>query len=316
VNPAAYAAWIRGRILAYQWTPEGVSSGIASFQRAIDLDASYAPAYAGLAMAYGFQALLDQAPPGESWPRARAAAQQALELDPTLADAYTALGFMQSSYEWDWKGAQGLYQRALQLNPSLSDAHLGYAMTALAPVGRLDEALTHMQQGVALDPLSPAVNLALGHLYLFRRDEQRAIRQYHHAIELDPTFPEPRLSLALVYLLRGEAESAAAILPDALDGHPDREVLSHLLAGRREEALTALDRLQQLQQMSRVLYVSAADLAVLNLIVGRKPQALDWLEQGFRERATDMMFLKISPVYDPIRKEPRFQELLRRMSLT
>jgi hypothetical protein len=93
-------------------------------------------------------------------------------------------------------------------------------------------------------------------------------------------------------------------------------VLSHLLAGRREEALTALDRLQQLQQMSRVLYVSAADLAVLNLIVGRKPQALDWLEQGFRERATDMMFLKISPVYDPIRKEPRFQELLRRMSLT
>jgi TolB-like protein/Tfp pilus assembly protein PilF len=313
VNPAAYAAWIRGRILAYQWTPEGVSGAIASFERAIELDADYAPAYAGLAMAYGFQSLLDQAPPGESWPRAREAARKALDLDPTLADAHTVLGFMQSSYDWDWSGAEGLYQRALNLNPGLVDAHLGYAMTSLAPVGRLDEALAHMQQAIELDPLSPAANMALGHLYLFRREEEQAIRQYHNTIDLDSTFPEARINLAFLYLLRSETAKAAAIFPEALDSRPDLEVVSHLLAGRREDALNSLDRLEQL---SRVLYVSAVDLAVLNLIVGRNQQALDWLEQGFQDRATDMMFLKVSPVYDSIRAEPRFQELLAKIGLT
>jgi serine/threonine protein kinase/Tfp pilus assembly protein PilF len=312
VNPAAYAAWIRGRILAYQWTPQGIEDGIASFQRAIELDPTYAPGHAGLAMALGFKATLDLAPPGELWPRARQAAERALELDPTLSGAYTVLGFVQSSYDWNWSGAEQLYQRALELNPGSSDAHLGYAMTSLTPLGRLDEALAHMQKAVELDPLGPVVNMALGHLYLFRGDEDQAIQQYRRTIEIDPSFDEARINLGFAYLLRGELEEAAATLPQMPGPRPDREVYSHLLAGRRAEALEALDRLDQI---SRFRYVSAADMAVLNLLVGRKQQALDWLEEGYRDRATDMMFLKVSPEFDSLRSEPRFQQLLRRMNL-
>jgi serine/threonine-protein kinase len=312
VNPAAYAAWIRGRILAYQWTPEGIEGGIASFQRAIELDPTYAPGHAGLAMAYGFKATLDLARPGELWPLARLAAERALELDPTLSGTYTVLGFVESSYDWNWSGAEQLYQRALELNPGSSDAHLGYAMTCLAPVGRLEDALAHMQKAVELDPLGPVVNMALGHLYLFRREDDKAIQQYRRTIELDPSFDEARINLGFAYLLRGRVEEAAAALPEMPGARPDREVYSHLLAGRRAEALDALDRLEQI---SRFRYVSAADLAVLNLLVGRKQQALDWLEQGFRDRSTDMMFLKVSPEFDSLRSEPRFQELLRKMNL-
>jgi serine/threonine-protein kinase len=312
VNPAAFAAWIRGRILAYQWTPQGIEDGIASFQRAIELDPTYAPGHAGLAMALGFKATLDLAPPGELWPRARQAAERALELDPTLSGAYTVLGFVQSSYDWNWSGAEQLYQRALELNPGSSDAHLGYAMTSLTPLGRLDEALAHMQKAVELDPLGPVVNMALGHLYLFRGDEDQAIQQYRRTIEIDPSFDEARINLGFAYLLRGELEEAAATLPQMPGPRPDREVYSHLLAGRRAEALEALDRLDQI---SRFRYVSAADMAVLNLLVGRKQQALDWLEEGYRDRATDMMFLKVSPEFDSLRSEPRFQQLLRRMNL-
>ncbi|MEX2303384.1 MAG: protein kinase [Bryobacterales bacterium] len=312
VNPAAYAAWIRGRILAYQWTPKGIEDGIASFHRAIELDPNYAPGHAGLAMAYGFEALLDLKRPRESWPRARAAAEQALKLDPSLSDAYTVLGFVQSSYDWNWSGAEELYQRALELNPGSSDAHLGYAMTSLAPAGRLDEALVHMQKSVELDPLSAVVNMSQGHLYLFRREQEQAIRQYHHTIEIDPTFPEARMNLGFIYIVKGDTKQAAAAFEGLPDTRLDLEVLSHILGGRRGEALGALERLEEL---SRVHYVSAVDLAVLNLLVGRQQHALDLLEQGFKDRATDMMFLKVSPVYDPIRSEPRFQELLRKMHL-
>ena len=312
LNPAAYAAWIRGRILAYQWTPESVAGGIASFQRAIELDPNYAPSHAGLAMAYGFQALLDLAPPRELWPRARSAAEKALELDPTLSGAYTTLGFVQASYDWNWSGAERLYQQALELNPGSSDAHLGYAMTSLAPVGRLEEALEHLQKAIELDPLSPVVNMALGHLHLFRREDDRAVQQYRRAIEVDPTFHEGHVALGFFYLSRGQAEQAAAAFPEMPNTQPDREVFVHLVAGRRAEALAALERLEQ---MNRFGYVSAADLAVLNLLLGRRRQALEWLEQGFRDRATDMMFLKVSPSFDAIRSEPRFHELLRQMNL-
>jgi tetratricopeptide (TPR) repeat protein len=312
VNPAAYAAWIRGRILAYQWTPGGIEGGIASFERAIELDPGYAPGHSGLAMAYGFQALLDLAPPGEAWPRARAAAERAMDLDPNRSDAYTVLGFVQSSYDWNWSGAEKLYQQALELNPGSADAHAGYAMTALAPVGRLDEALVHMQRAVELDPLAPVVNLAMGQLHLFRREEEQAIRQFHRTIGIDPNFPEARMSLGFLYLLQGDKEQAAEIFEGLPNTRLDLEVLSHILGGRRNEAAAALERLHE---MSRVHYISAADLAVLNLLVGREQRALDLLEQGFQDRATDMMFLKVSPVFDPIRPDPRFRELLRKMDL-
>jgi serine/threonine-protein kinase len=312
VNPTAYAAWIRGRILSYQWTPESLAEGIASFERAIELDPNYAAPHAGLAMAYGFQALLNVGPPAELWPRARAAAERALELDPTLSGAYTTLGFVQSSYDWNWSGGEQLYQRAIELNPGSSDAHLGYAMTNLAPVGRLDEALTHMQQAVQLDPLSPVANMSLGHLYLFRGEDDRAVQQYRRAIEVDPTFREGRMALGFFYLRRGQREEAAAVFRELPNTRPDREVLVHLLADQGSEAQAALDRIEQL---SRFRYVSAVDLAVLNVLVGRNQHALDWLEQGFRDRATDMMFLKVTPWFEKLRPEPRFQVLLRKMKL-
>jgi Flp pilus assembly protein TadD len=186
-------------------------------------------------------------------------------------------------------------------------------MTGLAPVGRLDEALVHMQKAVELDPLAAAANMALGHLYLFRREQDQAIRQYHHTIEVDPTFPEARMNLGFIYLLRGDRKQAAAVFEGLPNTRLDLEVLSHILAGRRNEAASALERVQE---MSRVHYISAVDLAVLHLLVGRKQRALDLLEQGFQDRATDMMFLKVSPVFDPLRSEPRFQQLLQKMNLS
>jgi Tfp pilus assembly protein PilF len=169
-----------------------------------------------------------------------------------------------------------------------------------------------MQQAVQLDPLSPVANMSLGHLFLFRREDERAVQQYRRTIEVDPTFHEGRIALGFFYLSRGQPQQAAVAFPEIPATRADRDVLAHILAGRRAEAQAALDRIEQL---SRFRYVSAVDLAVLNVLVGRNQQALDWLEQGFRDRATDMMFLKVTPWFDKLRSEPRFQELLRKMNL-
>jgi eukaryotic-like serine/threonine-protein kinase len=146
VNPRAYEQYLRGRQLAFQWSPQSIEQGIGHYQEAINIDPNYADAYAGLAMAYGLGALFGDMPAAELWPRARAAAERALEIDDTTGDAHTALGFVMGSYDWNWYGAEKAFRRAIELNPGSSVAHHAYAMICLAPLGRLDEALAEIEK--------------------------------------------------------------------------------------------------------------------------------------------------------------------------
>ncbi len=316
VNPQAYEAYLRARQLAFQWSPESIERGIGYYKKAIEIDATYANAHAGLAAAYGLKALFGMAPPSSTWPLARAAAERALELDDEAESAHTSLGFVQASYDWNWYGAEREFLRAIELNPGSATAHHAYAMVCLAPQGRLDEALAEIEQARNLDPLSAAVNLNVGDMYYFRHEFEKATQQYRKTLELDANFPNVRRWLGNAACSMGNRTAAAEYYRQAVGAQGDRNpvaLVAYLITtGREEEAREKLKRLGQDPVASRLL---AADLAALYTMLGDKEAAFEWLERAYLERSGSLTFTKVSPSFEPLHSDPRFQSLLRRLNL-
>jgi eukaryotic-like serine/threonine-protein kinase len=316
VNPRAYEQYLRGRQLAFQWSPQSIEQGIGHYQEAINIDPNYADAYAGLAMAYGLGALFGDMPAAELWPRARAAAERALEIDDTTGDAHTALGFVMGSYDWNWYGAEKAFRRAIELNPGSSVAHHAYAMICLAPLGRLDEALAEIEKARDLDPLSPSVNLNVADVYYFREDYDTAIRLYKETIEQYPSFPKVREWLGNTYYVTGKYKEAAEYYQQAMATQTDRNPfprVAHLIVtGRHTEARHELEQLTKDPEAARVL---GGEYTVLYGMLGDKEVAFKWLEQAYLDRSGRLTFVKVSPMFDMLRPDPRFQSLLQRMSL-
>jgi tetratricopeptide (TPR) repeat protein len=316
VNPQAYEAYLRGRQLAFQWIPESIDRGIGYYEKAIEIDPSYADAYAGVAAAYGLKALFGMAAPSETWPLARTAAERALALDDESEQAHASLGFVQACFDWNWYGAEREFLRALELNPGSVTAHHAYAMVCLVPQGRLDEALTEIEKARNLDPLSAAVNINVGDVYYFRRDYRKAIDYFRKTLELDPHFPNVRRWLGNVSYSLGNATAAAEYYRQAVGAQGDRNpaaLVAYLITtGRQEEARERLKRLGQDPVASRLM---AGDLAALYTMLGDKEAAFEWLERAYRERSGSLTFVKVSPIFDPVRSDPRFQSLLRRLNL-
>jgi len=315
VDPEAYETYLLGRSYWNKHGEEDQKKAVEYFERAIDQDPDYATAYSGLADAYTMLGFWGIIPPAEAIPKARAAVQRALELDDTLAEAHTPLGLIKFHFDWEWSAAEAEFRRALELNPSYALAHDWYAVY-LAAVGRLDEALAEMERAKELDPLSVRINSALAFQFRLSRQYDRSIEQAQKTLEMDPGHWLAQEALATAYRAKGLDEQ---VVHEAYRKQ-------YVLAGDSER-VEAMDRgyaesgpqgavceaAEMLVARSKLRYVSSRDIALSYVFCGKKDEAFYWLERAYGERDPSLPLLG-DPAWDPIRSDPRFQDLLRRMN--
>jgi len=311
VSPAAHEAYLLGRFYANKRTEDDLRKAISYFEEATRIDPDFALGYAGLADAHRQRSIWGDVPFSESAPLIRAAVLKALQLDGSLAEGHTALGAIKFEYDWDWTGAEKDLQRALELNPNYADAHLEYSFL-LSAVGRQSKAIEHIQRARELDPLSPATLSDVGRIYYRARQYEKAIEYYRKTIELDPTNVPVYGRLSNVYAVQGRYREAQAALEQGsriTGARRNLEAFGYLYAvtGQTEKAL---DAILELKQHGAQAYYP---IALIYLGLGDKDQAMAWLEKAYQERVF-MIFLKTEPRLDPLRDDPRFQALLRRMN--
>lgn len=317
-NTEAYHLYLKGRYYTNKRTTQWIRKGIQYFHQAIDLDPNYALAHAGLADAYAFlSSSTGECPPREFYPKAEAAALKALEIDSTLAEAHTSLGFFRLLYDWDFAGAEREFKRAIELNPNYANAHDGYSFY-LKATGRHEEAIRECQRAQQIDPLSLFANVSLGWAYYFARQYDRAIEQNQKAFEMDPHFTFAYWNLGLAYAQRGMMQEAIAALNQAVThsggGLTFKGYLGYVyaVAGQRHEAQQLI---AELQQLSQERYVSSYYLAIIYLGVGEQDQVFSYLEQAYEEHASFLAFLKVEPMFDHLRSDPRLISLMQRVGI-
>ena len=316
-NPEAHEAYLKG---LYSWnklTERDLRQAIVYFQRAIDLDPSYAEAYASLGSCYGILGHLTAIPPNESLPRNKAAALRALEIDDTVSEAHAQLGFATMFYDHDWPRAEMEFERALELNPSNANAHRGLAQYFVSNA-RFEDAGAEIERARKLDPVSLGINFDQGWFLHFARKPDEAIAKLQRTLEMDPNFAVAHFGLGNAYELKGEYERAIAEYQTAiaLSGQVTTRIGSlghaYAMAGRKNEALQTLKRLQEL---TRRQYVSPYHTALIYVGLGDKAEAFAWLEKAYNDHYWMMAFLKVDPRLDPLRSDLRFQDMLRRVGL-
>jgi TolB-like protein/Flp pilus assembly protein TadD len=312
----AYEAYLKGQYHLDRLTPEGRQMGLQYLEQAIEIDPEYASAYAGLADYYMQLAEFGGLAPKEVAPQAKAAALKALELDDSLASAHLTLASVSLSYEWDWAAAEEALQQALKLNPSGAGVHKSYAHY-LSAMGRYEEAVAEMRKAQRLDPLNPTFNVHVGwHLY-WAREYDEAMKQIVTAIELDPNWWDPHYHLGQVYEQMGTLEEAIAELEQAVSLSRSPVSLAGLghaygLAGRREEAQRIA---LELEDESKRRYVPPYQIAAVYAGLGDRDEAFACLERAYDERDVWLTSIVREPMFDPLRSDPRFRDLLRRMNL-
>jgi tetratricopeptide (TPR) repeat protein len=247
--------------------------------------------------------------------RARTAAMKALEIDESLPEAHTALAHVQSRLDWDWGGAERGFKRALELNPNSAEAHGGYSFH-LTQTGRFEESMAHAKRAVELDPLTLRHRQHIAFVYFFARQFDQALKVYRDILEFDPNM-HPHLMFGWIYREKGKYEEAIADFREILKQDPGAAAaLGHLgnayaRAGRVREARECL---RKLKQRSNADKVGTYEVAFIHAGLGEKDQAFEWLEKAYEARDQGLSFLKVDPTLDPLRSDPRFQDLLRRMN--
>jgi TolB-like protein/Tfp pilus assembly protein PilF len=322
VDPEAYEAYLLGRAY-FNNIPRGTSWMRAKeyFEKAVAKDPRYAPAYGGLAELYAHLGGSLPRDPGAMRVRARQWAEKALALDDTLAEAHTALAHV-AQKEYDWAGAEREFRRAIELNPSYALARFWYAQCLYA-AQRFEEAVTQAQFAQQLDPGSPLVNTHAGAAYFFVGRVEEAMASWQKALELDPGYPGASILLATSYVTLGMTQQAIATLQEALIFRDRDPVLlgalahAYARAGRREEALKLVGELKRLDVRLEAERRSIPRFPFIWAYagLGDKEQAFAWLEKAYQERRARMYLLNVDPLLDPLRSDPRFQDLVRRVGL-
>jgi TolB-like protein/DNA-binding winged helix-turn-helix (wHTH) protein/Flp pilus assembly protein TadD len=317
VNPEAYESYLKGRYFWNKRTADGLKVGLAYFNQAIDEDPKYAQAYSGLADTYALLGDWQYAvmTPKEALPKAKAAAIKALELDSVLGEAHNSLAFCLDGFDWDFDSAGKEFRRAIELNPGYATAYHWYAWH-LSLLGRYDEAIAEMRKAENLDPLSLIINADLAELLVLARSYDESIRQSRKTIEMDPNFALAHNQLAQAYLRKNMNDEAVAELQKAAqlsEGSPT--VMANLArayaaSGKRSEAMKLLS---DLKKRSNSIYSHGSEIAVIYAALGDRDQAMNWLEKGYEERFNPGVLLR--PGFDPLRSDPRFQDLVRRIGL-
>jgi serine/threonine-protein kinase len=317
-NSEAYQLYLKGR---YHWnkrTEEGIRKSIEYFEQAITRDARFALAYAGLADSYNLMASYGAKPLATPFLRAKATALKALSLDDKLGEAHAALAAVKLWREFDWEGAERGWRTAIVLNPSYSTAHLWLSLYLVA-IERIDEALAEIRLALDLDPLSRVVNLNLARILHFARQFDAAIKQCRKTIDMYPDYIIAHRRLGMSYGEKGMFDEAEAEFKKALALSPDdSETMSamayaYAAGGKNDEAREILNRLTE---FAKVEYVSPYSLARVHIAVGQIDEAFGYLEQTYQERHGILTYLKVEPIFDRLRPDPRFAELLRKMGLS
>lgn len=309
----AYQAYFKGRYYWNKRTEEWLKKGIRHFQQAIDLDPGYALAYAGLADSYSLLGMLDCLAPPETFPKAKAAALKALELDETLAEAHTSLAQVQFYYDWNWRESEQTFLRALRLNPNYATAHHWYGWY-LTATGRFDQALAELRRAQELDPLSLVISTALGGALYLARQYQQAINQCRKILDLAPDFALTHYCLALVYVKTGQYQEAIAEARQAIDLSGGSPLMiatlgcAYLASGELTPAERALD---ELQELGRQRYVSSYYTAVMYAHLGRRELAFEWFDRAYQEHSNHLVWSGLDPSLDNLRADPGFRNLIR-----
>jgi serine/threonine-protein kinase len=316
-NVDAYEQYLRGRFFWNSRTPDGFRKALGYFQRAIEKDPNFAPAYAGLADTYALLGSMPYAvmPPAEAGSRAKAAAHQALAIDPTLAEAQVSLAFVTYSFDWDWAGGELAFRRALDLDPEYVPAHYWYSLY-LGQLGRLDEALFEAERAVDLEPLSLVGSYAVGLQHYFRRRFDTAGEYASKTLEISPAFPPSRRLMGMVALAEGRHADAISQLRQLYEAAPENSLAEALLAyayGRAGERQLALALVRDLVAATKTRFVPKAHIAIAYVGMGDRDLAFDCFEQAVVERSQALTFLKIDPLFDPVRGDPRFASLQKRV---
>ncbi len=309
----AYDLYLRGRYFWNKRTPEGFQRAKGYFQQAIDKDPSYARAYAGLADAYALISSYGFVAPNEEMPKARDAAQKAVQLDPTLAEAHTSLAVIAQNYDWDWKTAESEYRRAIELDANYATAHQWYA-EELALVGRFPESFTEIDRARSLDPLSLIIGADRGAILYYSRQYDQAIEQFDAVLDMQPNFQRAGM-LVYAYVQERRYPEALATLerwPTDPGGRP-WSLLAYVYgnAGETANARRALEKLLAPRGGPKSI---AMQIVEAEIGLGEKEKALDYLEVAYADR-TIYTAVKVDAVFDPLRSEPRFQKILRGMGL-
>jgi TolB-like protein/Flp pilus assembly protein TadD len=317
-NNEAYQAYLKGRFFWNKRTVASFRNAVAHFQQAIRLDPNYTLAYVGLADTYTLLSFFTIAAPGDVFPKAKEAANRALAIDPTLAEAYVALGQVKSVYEWDWLGAEEQFQKGLALNANDPNLHHWRSLNLMA-MGRLEEARAAMLRALELDPLLLITNVNLGRIDYYAGRYDQAIEQYRRAIDLDTNFARAHLRLGMAFVQQSRYKEAIAEYEKAREISGDTpQVTAHIaqalaLSGKKSEARALL---AALRQRATRQYVPPYSIALIHIGLGENQAAFAWIEKAYTDRSSEMIYFKVEPMLAPLRSDPRYQDILRRMRLS
>ena len=317
VNPEAYQLYLKGRYFWNRRTQEGLKKAIDYFNQAIAVDPNYALAYSGVADCYPPLAYLGYVPPNEALSRAKASAAKALEIDESLAEAHATLGAEKMFQKWDWVGSEKEFKRSIELNPGYATAHSWYAQDLLA-MSRFREGLEESKRAQQLDPFSLIINAGLAHRLYWARQYDQAIEQSQKTIELDPNFALAHWDLGLEYEQTGAPGQAIAEMTKAVSLSESNSLMmaglghAYAVSGNRAAALKIA---RELERRSHMEYVDPYAIALVYAGLAEKDQAFDYLEKAHEQRSPLFSFLNVEQMLDPIRSDPRFQQLVHRVGL-
>ena len=314
----AYQLYLKGRYSLAKRTKNEMQHAIEYFQQAINIDPNFALAYARISETYGSMPAYPYLSPNEAFPKAKSAAQKALELDPTLAEAHTFLAYSLAIYDWDWPGAEQEFKRGIELEPNNASAHFRYGQIYLAPMGRIDEATQEIKRGLDGEPLDINIGVTLAWAYFVKGDYDKGLEQALKTHELEPTHPLGRWMLALAYINKGMYPDAIALTEQSLAIDPTNQFalrdagVAYAKSGRREKAEEMIARLRQI---AKTQYVPANRIAAIYVALDEKDRAFEELNRALEMRDWEIFRLKVDAYWIPLRGDPRFKAMIKRLNL-
>ena len=316
-NVEAYQLYLQGLFYWNKWTEADFKKAADYFTQAVQKDPRYALSYAGLADTYSLLGDAGYLPPFEAWPKAKAAAMQALEIDDSLAEAHTSLALVKEHFEWDWAGADRELRRAIELNPNSATAHHWYG-DYLANMGRFEEGLRETRKAQQLDPLSLITNTSLGWQFYLAGHSDQAIEQLRQVLDIDAKFWPAHRLLEEVYAQAGNVEEAVAERERVLSLSGSPELAASIGEDFAKSGYKGVLRswLDGLTEISKHRYVSSYSIAEGYMRMNERNKALQWLEKAYEDHDSGLVSIAVEPMLDPLRSEPRFRSILKRMKLS
>jgi len=313
----AYQLYLQGLFYWNKWTEADFKKAADYFTQAVQKDPRYALSYAGLADTYSLLGDSGYLAPSEAWPKAKAAAMQALDIDDTLPEAHTSLGLVKEHYDWDWSGAEREFKRAIELNPNSATAHLWYG-DFLANSGHLQEGMREIKRAQELDPMSLIINTMLGWQYYLSRQYDQAVDQLRKVLDMDQRFAPARRILEGVYSQMGKQREAVAEREKivSLSGSPELAASIEEVFSKSGYNGVLQSWLDGMMVISKYGYVSSYDIAQIHARMGERDKTLAWLEKAYGEQDSGLVSVAVDPLFDGVRSDPRFRDLLRRLKLS